>query len=89
MPPANDLVPTTDAEMAPYVDNLTAAMLNMSNILDNGSSTMRDRFFAEGWQKGDGHAAEIENAYYPKHVFERLAWEIVVSLNHPYATTIR
>jgi hypothetical protein len=45
--PKHDAVPTSDAELAPFVDKLMVAMLSLEEIVDSGSTTMKNRFFDE------------------------------------------
>jgi hypothetical protein len=76
--PKHDAVPTSDAELAPFVDKLMVAMLSLENIVDSASTTMKNRFFDENWVEGDSQTS-ITNPYYPKHMLEKLAWQLVVS----------
>jgi hypothetical protein len=86
-PPSGDVVPQTDEEMLPFVDLLMKAILDLTQYTDNPSLAMKKRFFDIGWEEGQPMGAEITNPYYPKHVFERLAWQTVVSISKPSSCT--
>jgi hypothetical protein len=86
-PPSGDIVPKTDKEMLPFVDLLMDAILDLTQYTDNAGMAMKKRFFDIGWEEGQTMGAEITNTYYPKHVFERLAWQTVVSISKPSSCT--
>jgi hypothetical protein len=86
-PPSGDIVPKTDKEMLPFVDLLMSAILDLTQYTDNRGMAMKKRFFDIGWEEGQPMGAEITNTYYPKHVFERLAWQTVVNISNPSSYT--
>jgi hypothetical protein len=79
MPPADDVVPTTDAELAPYVFRLVTAMKDMSEFKDNITSSLRKRWLDASWTGTKQDGAVLLNDFYTPHVLEALAWKLAVS----------
>lgn len=78
-PPANDVVPTTDAELVPYVICLVTAMKDMSKFKDNITSSLRKRWLDASWTGNKKDGAVLLNDFYMPHVLEALAWKLAVS----------
>lgn len=78
MPPAGDVVPTTDAELAPFVAQLTDAMKDMSQFRDNINTKLKKRWLDATIQRSGQPGAVLSNNFYMPHVLEALAWKIAV-----------
>ncbi|KAF2027780.1 hypothetical protein EK21DRAFT_91287 [Setomelanomma holmii] len=72
-PPANDKVPTNDAELKPFVRCLYNAIIDISQFEDKRySSKFQKRWLATTGQQGQ----VLTNSFHMPHVSECLAWEI-------------
>lgn len=76
--PSDDAVPLTDLDMLPFVDTLLEAITNLQGIIDNPNGIIKNRLYDKDWKEGQTLGKHITNPYYPQHIYERLAWDIVV-----------
>jgi hypothetical protein len=78
--PADDIVPTTSAELKPYAKRLYDAMVDMTQFEDQITNrSMQKRWLDKDFGTTGQQGAVLTNNFHMPHVLEHLAWEIAVS----------
>lgn len=79
MPPSGDVVPTTNAQLQPYKQQLFDAMMDMTQFRDKvGNTSFQKRWLDLDFKQTRQNGAILSNDFYMPHVLEFLAWKIVV-----------